>query len=197
MSGPGGSGFVAALRAMMRHDLDVAMVSEVRDAETMRLILTTAAVGHLVLTALHAPDGAEAIHRLLAVGGVDRSILAGNLLGVLTQRLVRLSCPECRRPERIRTTDVKALGLSGREAARRAVYNRGCAKCRHTGFRGRTAVGELLVVTPTVRRSIETGAIPEALRASLPTGFKPLRDELLQRVWSGEVSPREAAMVVS
>jgi general secretion pathway protein E len=187
-------GFLEATRAMLRNDADVAMISEVRDPEMMLAVFTAAGTGHLVLTALHAPDGPTAVARILDIGKVSPSLVAQNLLGVLNQRLVRRSCPHCRAMKPLRRADADRLGLRGTNAKREVAHNGGCERCVKAG---RVVVADLLVVTPEIRRVIEGGGDVESLRKTLPAEHRPLRAALLDLLFEGEITPEEVGRVLA
>ncbi|MHC4415576.1 MAG: ATPase, T2SS/T4P/T4SS family [Planctomycetota bacterium] len=194
VGGEEGIGFLEAVRAMLRSDVDVAMISEVRDGETMQMLFAAAGTGHMVLTALHAPDALTAAARILEVGRVSPSLVAQNLLGILNQRLVRRSCPHCRTMKRIRPEDAARLGLRGDDAHCEVAHNARCDRCRKSG---RLVVADLLVVTPELRVAIEAGAGVKRLRDALPAGHRPLREVLLELLFQGEVNPEEAARTLA
>jgi general secretion pathway protein E len=187
-------GFLEATRAMLRNDVDVAMISEVRDPEMMQAVFTAAGTGHMVLTALHAPDALTAVGRVLEVGKVSPSLVAQNLLGVLNQRLVRRSCPHCRSMKPLRRDDAARLGVRGADAKREVAHNAGCDRCPKAG---RLVVADLLVMTPEFRRAIEGGGDAKALREALPAEHRPLRDALLELLFKGEVTPEESARILA
>jgi type II secretory ATPase GspE/PulE/Tfp pilus assembly ATPase PilB-like protein len=194
VGGEEGIGFLDAVRAMLRNDVDVAMISEVRDPESMQMVFAAAGTGHMVLTALHAPDAVTAVGRILHIGNVSPSLVAQNLLGILNQRLVRRSCPHCRSMKQIRAEDAGGLGLRGADARRKVAHNTGCDRCRTAG---RLVVADLLVVSPEFRRAIETGAGPQQLRDARPADHRPLREALLELLFQGEITPEEAARILA
>ena len=190
VGGEDGIGFQEAIRAMLRSDVNVVMISEVRDPELMQMVFNAAGTGHMVLTALHAPDAITAIARILDVGKVNPSLVAQNLLGVLNQRLVRRSCPHCRSMKRLRPEDAARLGLTGEDTKRTIAHNTGCDRCRESG---RLVVAELVVATPALCLAIEKGAQPRQLRDALAADHHDLRSALLELVFDGEVTPVQAA----
>ncbi len=191
VGGAGGMGFADAVRAMLVHEVDVAMIAEIRTDDLFGLVFSLGASGRKALTVLHAFDAVGALHRIITMGGLKGSYVADTLLGILDQRLVRRTCPDCRGKTRLRPEEARRLGLSCADARREVAAGKGCPACRGTGFRGRTAVGALLSVTPALRKALEAGAGLEELRAAAadqPT----LRDALRERVLAGEISPGEA-----
>jgi type IV pilus assembly protein PilB len=155
-----GLSFAAALRAVLRQDPDVIMVGELRDKETVEIALAAALTGHLVLSTLHTNDAASAPARLWEMGAPPY-LVAGGLIGVLAQRLARRLCMHCRAQHTARAPELERLGLPPREL--RVFAPVGCDRCDGTGYRGRTGVYELLVVTPRLRERILRRAPADAL----------------------------------
>jgi general secretion pathway protein E len=167
--------FATALRAFLRQDPDVIMVGEVRDPETAQIAIQAALTGHLVLTTLHTNGAAAAVTRLIDVG-IEPFLIASTLSAVVGQRLVRTLCPDCKRPFTIHRKDLEtdarlvALGFDAGDVLHKAV---GCERCGQTGYRGRSAIFEVLEVSDALRRLIITGAddaaIEKASRAEAMT----------------------------
>ena len=160
------TGFPDAMRAMARNDLDVGMVSEMRDPESLQLIFQIASVGHLMLTAMHAPDATTCLERIQTIGAVEPSILEENLLGVLDQRLLKKCCPHCRAMRPPQSKDAKALGLTGARRRHKVAHNAGCKRCRDSGVLGRTVAAHF--------------------------DHDKLRTDMLERVFSGDVTVASA-----
>lgn len=190
-----GFGFKQAAIAMIRSDVDLAMLAELRDAETMRMAVQMA-FNRRVLTVMHAQDGPSALWRYLQTSELPAHLICDALLGILDQRLAGRSCPGCAVREPLRPADARALGLEGREASRKAVYNRGCDRCRKSGVLGQLASCDLLVMDASLRRAIASATDLDGLRAALPSGRRTLRDDLLDKVAEGVVSPPEAIRVL-
>lgn len=152
--------FASALRAFLRQDPDVIMVGEVRDPETARIAIQAALTGHLVLTTLHTNGAAAAVTRLVDVG-IEPFLIASTLASVVGQRLVRTLCPDCSRPFVVTPGDAEAdprllaFGFTPGMNLRAAV---GCERCGHSGYRGRSAIFEVLEVTAAIRRLVLAGA---------------------------------------
>jgi type II secretory ATPase GspE/PulE/Tfp pilus assembly ATPase PilB-like protein len=180
-----GFGFATALRAILRHDPDVIMVGEMRDLETAEVAVQAALTGHLVLSTLHTNDAITAITRLVDMG-VAPYLVAATVQGVLAQRLVRVVCPSCAREEAPSPAEQRAFGPTVR-AVRRAV---GCAQCAGTGYRGRQAIAELLVIDEAVRGQIAAGASARALRDAAPR-LRTLFDDAVRLVAAGVTTPDE------
>ncbi|MEJ2679121.1 MAG: ATPase, T2SS/T4P/T4SS family, partial [Gemmatimonadota bacterium] len=184
--------FAAALRAVLRQDPDVIMVGEMRDRETVEVGLSAAMTGHLVLSTLHTTDAPGAVARLGEMGA-PLYLVAGGLIGVLAQRLVRRLCTHCRRSITLPPEHLARLGLPARAAT---VYEAvGCPRCRDSGYRGRLGVFELLMVDARTRDLILHGAGADAIReAARTTGCLPLSHDAWNKVQQGlttvsEVTP--------
>jgi general secretion pathway protein E len=187
--------FPSVLRSILRQDPDVVMVGEMRDRETASIAAQAALTGHLVLSTLHTNNAASAVTRLVDIG-LEPFVIAATLRGVLTQRLVRRLCRECRTPgttgELIPAADGSGWGVA---TSYFAAY--GCEKCRHTGYLGRTGIYELLPVTSDVRRMIREGQDAEAIASSArSTGMRTLYEDAADKVASGVTSPAEVRRVL-
>jgi len=143
--------FARALRSMLRHDPDIMLVGEIRDLETAETAIRTALTGHLVFSTLHTNDAASAVTRLLDMG-IEPYLVASSVEGILAQRLVRVICPNCRQLHEPDTELVTAMKTLTRfDESTPAYAGRGCSKCRFTGYRGRTAITELLTLSDNIR----------------------------------------------
>ena len=184
--------FANGLRAILRHDPDVILVGEMRDAETASIALRSALTGHLVLSTLHTNDAVRSLVRLQDMG--VPSYLSGScLLVAAAQRLVRLLCPECRYECELSDEELEADGLESGETWYRA---RGCEACHDRGVQGRGAIFEVLEITPPVARLIFAQAPGDEIeKAALETGFVPFRQAALRRARAGEISPEELTRV--
>jgi general secretion pathway protein E len=136
---------------MLRHDPDIMLVGEVRDLETAETAIRTALTGHLVFSTLHTNDAASAITRLLDMG-IEPYLIASSVEAILAQRLVRVICAHCKGPHKPDPEIQTAMkSLAGRGGMPTAYRGRGCSKCRFTGYHGRTAIAELLVLSDKIR----------------------------------------------
>ena len=143
--------FARALRSMLRHDPDIMLVGEIRDLETAETAIRTALTGHLVFSTLHTNDAASAITRLLDMG-IEPYLIASSVEAILAQRLVRVICPNCKQPHEPDPEVATAVkSLTGLHELPTTYRGRGCSKCRFTGFHGRTAITELLVLSDRIR----------------------------------------------
>jgi type II secretory ATPase GspE/PulE/Tfp pilus assembly ATPase PilB-like protein len=152
--------FATAMRAFMRQDPDLIMVSELRDLESAEMIAQAALTGHLVLTALHTPDATSALTRLLDIG-LAPFIVAATLTGVVGQRLVRKVCPACREPYQPEENQVRVLGFTPETRPAVFTHGAGCTHCAGTGYQGRTGLHEVLTVHPVLAQMLSERA-PEA-----------------------------------
>jgi general secretion pathway protein E len=170
-------GFAEGLRALMRQDPDIIMVGEIRDLATAEMAIQAALTGHLVFSTLHTNDAASAITRLADLG-VPPYLISATVIGVLAQRLARTLCPSCKQPDSEASRDVlievaKPWRLSGDMRLYKPV---GCLECRHTGYRKRVGLYELMQLTPVAREHIHPNYDVTALRQqALRDGMRPLR----------------------
>jgi general secretion pathway protein E len=170
-------GFAEGLRALMRQDPDIIMVGEIRDLATAEMAIQAALTGHLVFSTLHTNDAASAITRLTDLG-VPPYLIGATVVGVLAQRLARVLCPACKQRDENTTREVldemaKPWRLSGGVRPYKAV---GCLECRHTGYRGRAGLYELLMMSDAVRAHVHPVLDVAALRRqAVKEGMRPLR----------------------
>jgi len=184
--------FAEALRHILRHDPDVVMVGEIRDVETARIAIRAALTGHLVFSTLHTNDAATAISRLLDMG-LEPYLLGATLLGVMAQRLVRLNCPHCMQEEKVDTELRQVLQVDPNEVFHKGA---GCAECGFTGYKGRTAVAELLEITPALTVLINEGANTQAIKqTAIAQGMRPLTQNALAVARAGKTSLEEVFSV--
>ncbi|MDX6709566.1 MAG: type pilus assembly protein PilB [Blastocatellia bacterium] len=184
--------FARGLRSILRHDPDKIMVGEIRDTETAQIAIQSALTGHLVFTTVHANNVIDVIGRFLNMG-VEPYNFVSSLNCVLAQRLVRLLCEVCKR--RYRPTDEELLesGLLPEMYREQTFFSSvGCDACNHTGYRGRTAIHELLDLSDNIRELIiarRPGS--EVRRAAVAEGLKGLRHSALQKVFIGQSTLHE------
>ena len=197
--------FAAALRSFLRADPDVIMVGEMRDQETAQTSIEASLTGHLVLSTLHTNSAAESITRLLDMG-LDPFNFADALLGVLAQRLARRLCPDCKATKPGDEAAVRALAEEycsgtpldparameswaadyGRHGRVALAFPVGCKECGGSGFRGRIALHELLVVSPPVRHLVRTRApVSEIVPAAQEDGMHTLKQDGIEKVLQG------------
>jgi general secretion pathway protein E len=170
-------GFAEGLRALMRQDPDIIMVGEIRDLATAEMAIQAALTGHLVFSTLHTNDAVGAVTRLADLG-VPSYLIAATVIGVLAQRLTRTLCPACKERDDSVTREalddaVRPWRLSGGVRPYKAV---GCLECRHTGYRGRAGLYELLLMNEAARAAVHPSLDAGALRKqAVKDGMRPLR----------------------
>lgn len=188
--------FASALRSVLRGDPNVIMVGEMRDLETTEIAVRAALTGHLVFSTLHTNDSVGGITRLVDMG-VEPFLIGSSVRAFIAQRLVRRLCPECKQPVH---PDFAILRRAGFEPGHGGVVfgPKGCEACRHTGYRGRTALYEICVVTPQLQDLIQQKAHTKALRRQAHEhGMVSLRDYGWQRVREGLTSVDEVMRVTA
>jgi type IV pilus assembly protein PilB len=178
--------FARGLRSILRHDPDKIMVGEIRDEETAQIAIQSALTGHLVFTTVHANNVIDVIGRFLNMG-VEPYNFVSSLNCVLAQRLVRLLCHFCKRPYHPSEQELHESGLRPQDVAEKTFYrNVGCDACNHTGYRGRTAIHELLDMSDTVREMIiERRPGSEIRRQAEKEGLASLRESAVKKVFTG------------
>jgi type IV pilus assembly protein PilB len=178
--------FARGLRSILRHDPDKIMVGEIRDTETAQIAIQSALTGHLVFTTVHANNVIDVIGRFLNMG-VEPYNFVSSLNCVLAQRLIRMLCPICKRGYRPTDVELAESGLRPEEQKGRIFFNNvGCDTCNHTGYRGRTAIHELLDLSDNIREMIvERRPGSEVRRAAAAEGLTSLRESALQKVFAG------------
>jgi general secretion pathway protein E len=184
--------FARGLRSILRHDPDKIMVGEIRDLETAQIAVQSALTGHLVFTTVHANNVFDVIGRFMHMG-VDPYSFVSALNGVLAQRLVRVSCPHCTEPY---TPSLELLTDSGLRPDMAAGFNfragKGCGHCRGTGYKGRKAVAEMMLLSDEIRELIVARApIRQVKEAAARAGVKALREVALELVRQGETTLEE------
>ena len=178
--------FDRGLRSILRHDPDKIMVGEIRDTETAHIAIQSALTGHLVFTTVHANNVIDVIGRFLNMG-VEPYNFVSSLNCVLAQRLIRMLCPYCKRPYQASDLELEESGLRIDEHRKTTFYaNVGCDACNHTGYRGRTAIHELLDLSDNIREMIvERRPGSEVRRAAVAEGLTSLRESALRKVFAG------------
>jgi len=188
--------FARGLRSILRHDPDKIMVGEIRDDETAQIAVQSALTGHMVFTTVHANNVFDVVGRFLHMG-VDPYSFAAALNGIVAQRLLRLNCKHCARPV---APDAAELAEMGLEAATVAGWQfqagSGCGHCRGTGYKGRHAVAEVLLMNDVLREMIATRApVSQLKQEAARLGMQPLRDTALAYVARGETTLAEVSRV--
>jgi len=184
--------FANGIRSMMRQDPDIILVGEIRDHDTAEMAFRAAMTGHQVFTTLHTNSALGAFPRLLDIG-IQPDIMAGNIIGVIAQRLVRVLCPYCREAYAPTPEERQILGAAAENTSH--IYRAaGCGKCNNKGYKGRSAVMELLVMDSDMDELVARRATARELRtAALARNFQSLAEEGIARVLDGITSLAEVS----
>jgi len=188
--------FARGLRSILRHDPDKIMVGEIRDQETAQIAIQSALTGHLVFTTVHANNVTDVIGRFINMG-VEPYNFVSALNCILAQRLVRIICPNCKRPKKHSEAELRDSGI---DPSTGSIYNfaegAGCLECSGTGFHGRTAICELLDLSDRIREMIvDRRPTSEIKRAAIEEGMITLRQSALTKVQAGVSTVREVNKV--
>ncbi|MGC6061994.1 GspE/PulE family protein [Enterobacter kobei] len=188
--------FAQGLRALLRQDPDIVMIGEIRDTETARVAIQASLTGHLVFSTLHTNSAIGGVARLRDMG-IESWLLASSLSALLAQRLVRKLCPHCRKAGLATKAEQRWLRLNDDQASRTVIYRpEGCNACGGRGYRGRTGIYELVVITPAMREQIQQHAsgasLVECARQTLPG----IEEDARQKVLAGLTSCEEVMRVV-
>ena len=189
-----GMTFAAALRSILRQDPDIIMVGEMRDEETASIAIRAAITGHLVLSTIHTNDAASTVTRLVDMG-VLPYMVATSLIGICAQRLTKKLCPDCKEEAYTTESDMKLMGID----LPMGIYKNhvgGCPTCNGTGYKGRTAIHEILLSTPEMQALITRGAKADEIQAlAREQGCKLLRDNVSELIQRGITSMEELVRV--
>jgi general secretion pathway protein E len=186
--------FAVGLRSILRHDPDKILVGEIRDPETAQIAVQSALTGHMVFTSVHANNTFDVIGRFMHMG-VDPYNFVSSLTGVVAQRLVRQNCPHCNAPVQVEEALLAESGIRDPENYRFHA-GKGCVQCRHTGYKGRRAIAEVLRLTDEIREMIIGRASIRALKEQArKEGTRFLRDVALELVKNGQSTLQEVNRV--
>jgi type II secretory ATPase GspE/PulE/Tfp pilus assembly ATPase PilB-like protein len=190
-----GMGFANGIKSLMRQDPDVILVGEVRDAETAEMAFRAAMTGHQVFTTLHTNSAIGALPRLRDIGIIPE-IMAGNIIGVIAQRLVRKLCPFCKTAHRPTAEDLQLLSNRAGLIAKKIFKPKGCTACDQTGYKGRFALLEILKMNSDLDDLLARGATTKEIReAAYEQGFFTLADDGVRHIMDGITSLEEVARV--
>ncbi|MFW6238249.1 MAG: GspE/PulE family protein [Halanaerobiales bacterium] len=187
--------FARVLRVFVRQDPDIIMVGEIRDRETAETAIKAALTGHLVFSTLHTNSAAGAVSRLINMG-VEPFLLADSIMGVVAQRLVRKICPDCRTV----TENIRNYNFLPDDWAKDAtIYSaQGCEECGNIGYRGRTAIHELLTISPAIKEAIiNTESSARIEKLARKQGMKTLMEDGLNKVRNGNTTLEEVVKVAN
>ncbi len=190
--------FASVLRTILRQDPDIIMVGEVRDTETASNAVQAALTGHLVFATLHTNDSPSAVGRMLDLE-VEPFLLSSTLVGVAAQRLVRMICPHCKKKTFLTPDQISLLRMKMPEKSEKKLpvyYGEGCPACRGTGYFGRTAIYEVMPVTPKIVRLInERADTKEIMKVSRLDGMMTLREVAIKKLAQGVTTFEEVVRV--
>ena len=188
-----GLDFSAALRSILRHDPDIIFIGEIRDNETAQIAVRSSITGHLVLSTLHTNDALSAIMRLCDMG-VEKYLVTSSLSGVVAQRLLKRVCPECSVDHKITEDESKMTGLPVGTVTK---VGRGCMNCGNTGYSGRIAIYEFVLITKELRKAILEGVtMDELYDIAKGQGMISLKDSCKELLLNGITSCKEAVRVI-
>ena len=181
--------FASGLRSILRQDPDTIMIGEIRDSETAEIAVRAAITGHLVLSTLHTNDSPSTVARLIDMG-LEPYLVSSAVIGIISQRLVKLLCPKCKQKYEASYSEKKILGINGDKDV--TLYKPvGCNSCNN-GYRGRAAVHEVMLVNENIRRLINKGAITDEIRSrALEDGMTTLLQSAADLALRGETSYEE------
>jgi len=190
--------YLAALRAMLKHDPDIIMIGELGDLDTLRATAELALTGHLMLSQMHTYSAISAIQRMSEMG-LESYLISATLLGVVNQRLFRIICQDCKEPVQPGFAAMKALGISEEDLEGKTLYKgKGCEKCHNTGYRGRLAFYEVLEINNEIARIIADGGDSiSILEAACNNGFMTITEDAKRKVLDGLTTCEEAMRVLT
>lgn len=190
--------FAAALRSILRQDPDIIMIGETRDSETAQIAIQSALTGHLVLSTIHTNSAAATITRLLDMG-TEPYLIASTVLSITAQRLVRVLCPHCKK-EYVPPTDLlKRLGMTETSARSIKFFKAvGCDECLNTGYRGRMAIFEIMIMSPTIAQMTMDRADSATIqRQAIKEGMTLLLDDGIRKIKAGLTTVEEVLAVAT
>ncbi|RXG62851.1 type II secretion system protein GspE, partial [Candidatus Atribacteria bacterium 1244-E10-H5-B2] len=190
--------FAAGLRSFLRQDPDIMLVGEIRDNETAEIAVQAALTGHLVLSTLHTNDAPSSVLRLIDIG-IEPFLISSSVIGIIAQRLVRRICPKCKKEIKL-TPDIAKI-LEEHEIDRNKIIlykGEGCPHCKDTGYKGRIAIFELLIITDNIRDLITRNVTTVKLReTAIKEGMCMLKEDGLKKVYAGITTIEEVLRVTS
>jgi type IV pilus assembly protein PilB len=189
--------FANAMRFFLRQDPDIIMVGEIRDLETAEMAIQASLTGHLVLSTLHTNDAPSAVTRLIDMG-VEPFLIASSVIGILAQRLGRRICANCKEPYRPPMDALKRIGFPLDNVEEQVFYRgRGCDQCRHTGYRGRMGIFEMMLMNEEIQDLVvRRSPLSEIKNAALANGMKTLKMDGFEKVVQGTTTVEEVMRVV-
>jgi general secretion pathway protein E len=188
--------FARGLRSIVRQDPDVILIGEIRDSETAEIAVQSALTGHLVFSTLHTNDSASAITRLIDIG-IEPFLLSSSILAVIAQRLVRMLCDECKEPYTPDAHSLKSIGISSKHLAGKTIYRpKGCNSCLHTGYKGRRAIFEIMIMNESIKSlCLQTSDSNIIKKQAIKNGMTTLRKDGVIKILKGMTSVEEVFRV--
>ena len=190
--------FAAGLRSFLRQDPDIMLVGEIRDKETAEVAVQAALTGHLVLSTLHTNDAPSSVIRLIDMG-IEPFLISSSVIGVIAQRLVRRICPRCKKEAKL-TSDLAKILEEYNMDSKKIILNKGegCPYCKETGYKGRIAIFELMIITDTIRDLISSNITSGKLReTAIKEGMCQLKEDGLKKICEGVTTIDEVLRVAS
>lgn len=190
--------FSKGLRSILRQDPDIVMVGEIRDVETAEIAIQASLTGHLVFSTLHTNDAASAVIRLVDMG-IESFLVSATLRAVVAQRLVRRVCDKCKESYTPDKVILEELGIESKGKSKMAFYRgRGCDSCSGTGYKGRIAIYEILVVSEAIRRLIvESADMDDIKNEAIKGGMVTMKGDGIRKIEAGKTTPEEILSVTS
>jgi type IV pilus assembly protein PilB len=187
-----GMTFHRALRAFLRQDPDIIMLGEIRDLESARMAVEASLTGHFVFSTLHTNDAAGTVTRLIDMG-VEPFLIASSLVGVLSQRLIRRVCPQCKTAYEPTDDDLKLLELEREDIGdHKFYYGKGCSNCNGTGYRGRMAITELLTMNSQINELVLKSSPTVVIRdKAREMGMMTMREDGIRAILQGLTTMEE------
>ncbi len=193
-----GLNFANALASFLRQDPDIIMVGEMRNLETGEIAIEASLTGHLVLSTLHTNDAPSAVTRMVDMG-IEPYLISATVIGVLAQRLARKVCQKCKQPYQVPASDLRRFGFKPNDPDEMVTLYRGegCDACRHTGFKGRLGIYELMRINDEIRELVVRRApLADVREAAKANGMHELKEDGLDKVLQGITTPDEVMRVV-
>jgi general secretion pathway protein E len=189
--------FANCLRHILRQDPDVIMIGEIRDLETAQIAIQASLTGHLVLSTLHTNDAASAVTRLIDMG-IEPYLISSSVVAVMAQRLVRVICPECKKPYKPQEEVISSWSGNEKAVFAKGQFYKGlgCKNCLETGYLGRTAIFELLVIDDDIKDLITRRSSSHVMKeVAIEKGMTSLREDGLRKALAGETTLEEVCRV--
>lgn len=190
--------FSTALRSFLRQDPDIIMVGEMRDLETAEIAVEAALTGHLVLSTLHTNNAPSAVIRMVDMG-IEPYLISATIIGVLAQRLARVVCKNCKEEYKMKAAELRVFGYEAKDRDEEVTLarGRGCELCRHTGYKGRTGIYEMMVMNDEIAELIvRRSPLADIREAAKANGMNELREDGLKKILAQQTTPEEVKKVV-